>query len=70
MTKVETALLAQIRERLSVLLEASGRLSVLLPVLKRLAAGYEKLGSAARKTVAAALPELAELIEAAEDALK
>ena len=54
MTKLEEKLLAQIRARLEGL---DVRAS-------------DKLGAAAKKTLAGLIPELAALIEAAEDALR
>ena len=60
MTKLEEKLLAQIR----------ARLAELLPALRKLTEGYAALGAAAKKTLAGLIPELAALIEAAEDALR
>ena len=61
MTKLEEKLLAQIRARLA---ELDVRAS------DKLAEGYAALGAAAKKTLAGLIPELAALIEAAEDALR
>ena len=58
MTKLEEKLLAQIRARLEGL------------DLRKLTEGYAALGAAAKKTLAGLIPELAALIEAAEDALR
>ena len=69
MTKLEEKLLAQIRARLEGLdVRASDKLAALLPALRKL--GYAALGAAAKKTLAGLIPELAALIEAAEDALR
>lgn len=71
MTKLEEKLLAQIRARLEGLdVRASDKLAVLLPALRKLTEGYAALGAAAKKTLAGLIPELAALIEAAEDALR
>lgn len=71
MTKLEEKLLAQIRARLGKLdIRASDKLAALLPVLQRLTEGYAALGAAAKKTLESLFPELAALIEAAEDALR
>lgn len=71
MTKLEEKLLAQIRSRLERLdIHASDKLAVLLPVLQKLTEGYAALGAAAKKTLTSLFPELAALIEAAEDALR
>ena len=67
MTKLEEKLLAQIRARL---VRASDKLAALLPALRKLTEGYAALGAAAKKTLAGLIPELAALIEAAEDALR
>ena len=64
MTKLEEKLLAQIRARLA------DKLAALLPALRKLTEGYAALGAAAKKTLAGLIPELAALIEAAEDALR
>ena len=45
-------------------------LAALLPALRKLTEGYAALGAAAKKTLAGLIPELAALIEAAEDALR
>ena len=75
MTKLEEKLLAQIRARLEGLdVHASDKLAALLPALlpalRKLTEGYAALGAAAKKTLAGLIPELAALIEAAEDALR
>ena len=71
MTKLEEKLLAQIRARLAELdVRASDQLAALLPALRKLTEGYAALGAAAKKTLAGLSPELAALIEAAEDALR
>lgn len=71
MTKLEEKLLAQIRARLEGLdVRASDKLATLLPALRKLTEGYAALGAAAKKTLAGLIPELAALIEAAEDALR
>lgn len=71
MTKLEEKLLAQIRARLEGLdVRASDKLAALLPALWKLTEGYAALGAAAKKTLAGLIPELAALIEAAEDALR
>ena len=71
MTKLEEKLLAQIRARLAeVDVRASDKLAALLPALLKLTEGYAALGAAAKKTLAGLIPELAALIEAAEDALR
>lgn len=71
MTKLEEKLLAQIRARLEGLdVRASDKLAALLPALRKLTGGYAALGAAAKKTLAGLIPELAALIEAAEDALR
>lgn len=71
MTKLEEKLLAQIRARLAELdVRASDKLAALLPALRKLREGYAALGAAAKKTLAGLIPELAALIEAAEDALR
>ena len=71
MTKLEEKLLAQIRARLAELdVRASDKLAALLPALRKLTEGYAALGAAAKKTLAGLIPELAALIEAAEDALR
>ena len=71
MTKLEEKLLAQIRARLEGLdVRASDKLTALLPALRKLTEGYAALGAAAKKTLAGLIPELAALIEAAEDALR
>lgn len=71
MTKLEEKLLAQIRARLEGLdVRASDKLAALLPALRKLTKGYAALGAAAKKTLAGLIPELAALIEAAEDALR
>ena len=71
MTKLEEKLLAQIRARLEGLdVRASDKLAALLPALRKLREGYAALGAAAKKTLAGLIPELAALIEAAEDALR
>ena len=71
MTKLEEKLLAQIRARLEGLdVRASDKLEALLPALRKLTEGYAALGAAAKKTLAGLIPELAALIEAAEDALR
>ena len=71
MTKLEEKLLAQIRARLEGLdVHASDELAALLPALRKLTEGYAALGAAAKKTLAGLVPELATLIEAAEDALR
>ena len=71
MTKLEEKLLAQIRARLAELdVRASDKLAALLPARRRLTEGYAALGAAAKKTLAGLIPELAALIEAAEDALR
>ena len=71
MTKLEEKLLAQIRARLAELdVCASDKLGALLPALRKLTEGYAALGAAAKKTLAGLIPELAALIEAAEDALR
>ena len=71
MTKLEEKLLAQIRARLEGLdVRASDKLAALLPALRKLTEGYAALGAAAKKTLAGLIPELAALIEAAEDALR
>ena len=71
MTKLEEKLLAQIRARLEGLdVRASDKLVALLPALRKLTEGYAALGAAAKKTLAGLIPELAALIEAAEDALR
>ena len=44
--------------------------AALLPALRKLTEGYAALGAAAKKTLAGLIPELAALIEAAEDALR
>ena len=67
MTKLEEKLLAQIRARLEGL---DVRASDMLPALRKLTEGYAALGAAAKKTLAGLIPELAALIEAAEDALR
>lgn len=67
MTKLEEKLLAQIRARLEGL---DVRASDKLPALRKLTEGYAALGAAAKKTLAGLIPELAALIEAAEDALR
>ena len=70
MTKLEEKLLAQIRARLAELdVRASDKLAALLPALRKLTEGYAALG-AAKKTLAGLIPELAALIEAAEDVLR
>ena len=70
-TQLEEALLAQIRARLAELdVRASDKLAALLPALRKLTEGYAALGAAAKKTLAGLIPELAALIEAAEDALR
>lgn len=71
MTKLEEKLLAQIRARLAELdVRASDKLAALLPALRKLTEGYAALGAATKKTLAGLIPELAALIEAAEDALR
>ena len=71
MTKLEEKLLAQIRARLEGLdVRASDKLAALLPAPRKLTEGYAALGAAAKKTLAGLIPELAALIEAAEDALR
>ena len=71
MTKLEEKLLAQIRARLEGLdVRASDKLAALLPALRKQTEGYAALGAAAKKTLAGLIPELAALIEAAEDALR
>ena len=61
----------QIRARLAeVDVRASDKLAALLPALRKLTEGYAALGAAAKKTLAGLIPELAALIEAAEDALR
>lgn len=71
MTKLEEKLLAQVRARLAELdVRASDKLAALLPALRKLMEGYAALGAAAKKTLAGLIPELAALIEAAEDALR
>ena len=71
MTKLEEKLLAQIRARLEGLdVRASDKLAARLPALRKLTEGYAALGAAAKKTLAGLIPELAALIEAAEDALR
>ena len=71
MTKLEEKLLAQIRARLEGLdVRASDKLAALLPALRKLTEAYAALGAAAKKTLAGLIPELAALIEAAEDALR
>lgn len=71
MTKLEEKLLAQIRARLAELdVRASDKLAALLSALRKLTEGYAALGAAAKKTLAGLIPELAALIEAAEDALR
>ena len=71
MTKLEEKLLAQIRARLAeVDVRASDKLAALLLALRKLTEGYAALGAAAKKTLAGLIPELAALIEAAEDALR
>lgn len=71
MTKLEEKLLAQIRARLEGLdVRASDKLAALLPAQRKLTEGYAALGAAAKKTLAGLIPELAALIEAAEDALR
>ena len=71
MTKLEEKLLAQIRARLAELdVRASDKLAALLPALRKLTEDYAALGAAAKKTLAGLIPELAALIEAAEDALR
>lgn len=71
MTKLEEKLLAQIRARLERLdVRASDKLAALLPALRKLTESYAALGAAAKKTLAGLIPELAALIEAAEDALR
>lgn len=70
MTKLETALLAQIREKLAGLDRAAAdKLSALRPVLSRIAERYSALGSTAKKTVEEFFPELAELLRLAEEQL-
>ena len=51
-------------------MRASDKLAALLPALRKLTEGYAALGAAAKKTLAGFIPELAALIEAAEDALR
>ena len=51
-------------------MNASQKLAALLPALRKLTEGYAALGAAAKKTLAGLVPELATLIEAAEDALR
>lgn len=71
MTRLEQALLARIRTRLAALdPDAASKLAALKPVLQRLVRGYDGLGAAARKTAAALLPELAELMRAAEEVIE
>lgn len=71
MTKLETSLLAQIKSRLAGIdLRASDKLAALIPVLRTLAAAYDKLSGTAKKTIAGLFPELAALIESAEAFLK
>lgn len=71
MTKLEEKLLVQIKARLAELdVRASDKLAALLPALQKLTEGYAALGAAAKKTLAGLIPELAALIEAAEDALR
>ena len=60
MTRLEREMLTRIR----------ARLTVLLPVLRRFVQSYAALGTAAKKTVEALLPELAALLEAAEGAMQ
>ena len=67
MTKLEEKLLAQIRARLA---EVDVRASDTLAALLQQAEGYAALGAAAKKTLAGLIPELAALIETAEDALR
>ena len=71
MTKLEEKRLWQIRARLAELdVRAAVKLAALLPALRKLTEGYAALGAAAKKTLAGLIPELAALIEAAEDALR
>ena len=74
MTKLEEKLLAQIRARLEGLdgvnCSDADAMQALLPALRKLTEGYAALGAAAKKTLAGLIPELAALIEAAEDALR
>ena len=71
MTKLEEKLLAQIRARLAELdVRASDKLAALLPAGRKVREGCAALGAAAKKTLAGLIPELAALIEAAEDALR
>ena len=70
MTKLEEKLLAQIRARLAELDVRASDKAALLPALRKLTEGYAALGAAAKKTLAGLIPELAALIEAAEDALR
>ncbi len=71
MTKLEEKLLAQIRARLEGLdVRASDKLAALFHIPWKLTEGYAALGAAAKKTLAGLIPELAALIEAAEDALR
>ena len=51
-------------------MRASDKRAALLPALRKLTEGYAALGAAAKKTLAGLIPELAALIEAAEDALR
>ncbi len=71
MTRLERETLARIRERLVGLDPgASEKLAALLPVLRRFVQSYAALGTAAKKTIEALLPELAALLEAAEGAMQ
>ena len=56
--------------RMIVFCELENRLDTLLPALRKLTEGYAALGAAAKKTLAGLIPELAALIETAEDALR
>lgn len=67
MTRLERKMLARIRARLTGFDPgAAEKLAALLPVLRRFAQSYAALGTAAKRTIEALLPELAALLEAAE----
>ena len=57
-------------ERAGVNCSDADAMQALLPALRKLTEGYAALGAAAKKTLAGLIPELAALIEAAEDALR